>query len=127
MMMYKFFTPAFAVVSPWSLRDNKSLQLSWILLSIAADLTIIWSWFFWFPTPPIFFQTLGSVFKWTNYNWYHCQLHVSQFVFLSSLKRFKYLSILFTCFYFLSVVCQNGKIHYYYYYYYIILPSRLGL
>ena len=66
------------MVFHWSLSDNKSLQISWILLSTLVDLTNAAVWMV--SAPPLISNSSGSLYK-----------HLLP-IFFSSLARSKYLS-----------------------------------
>ena len=80
----EFLTPALAGAFQWSLSDNKSLQVSPILLTILADLikAIVWivsilpsiSKCYNLPFKPFWDRS-----KCTNYNWYDRHCHVPLF------------------------------------------------
>ena len=102
------------MVFHWSLSGLQVLCLQYSSDYFLSILTILWParcWFFpWFPISPVIFLTFSDHFKLTNCNWYHFHSYVPQFFFLlfSNVQVFIYLSAFF---YFHSVICQEGKIH----------------
>ena len=102
----------FFVVFHWSLKDNKSPQVSMTLLSILADPNTAVVWMvsllsLIFSSPRIFPRSFGDRSKFTNYNRYHCHFHISHHQLYVKVQEFVYF---FAYFHFHSMTRWNSKI-----------------
>ena len=109
LLFSSFSRQRWPMVSRWSLSDNKSPQVSRILLSILADLNnaVVWM----VPTRPLIseslYQSFGDCTKNTNYNRYNRHFHVPQFFQFPS--KVQVLILLFIFFQFYCVVSWDSK------------------